>query len=164
MNPKVLYLYKLVSYFLPDTSFFAFKRFFLKWAGVKLGRNVRICSSCRIMGNGSLVIGNDVWIGHQTLIVCNKEIFIEDNVDVGPKVFLGDGTHRLGVDRRAGEGESLTIVIGKGSWLCFGSSVLPGVTIFPMTVVAAGAVVTKSFRPNVILGGVPAVVVKDILL
>lgn len=47
---------------------------------------------------------------------------------------------------------------------CFigaGSIVLPGVSVGPEAIVAAGAVVTKDVPPNSIVAGNPAVVIKD---
>lgn len=53
------------------------------------------------------------------------------------------------------------VKIGKYCWLAANSVVLPGVTIGDHTVVAAGAVVTKSFDEGyVVLAGNPAKVVK----
>lgn len=53
------------------------------------------------------------------------------------------------------------IRIGDYSWLGVGSTVLPGVELGPHTIVAAGAVVTKSFPEGYcVLAGVPARCVK----
>ena len=53
------------------------------------------------------------------------------------------------------------IVIGDYSWIGMNSVVLPGVILGPRTIVAAGAVVTKSFPDGYcVLAGVPAKVVK----
>lgn len=53
------------------------------------------------------------------------------------------------------------IVIGDNCWLATGSTVLSGVKLGNHVVIAAGAVVTKSFdEDDVLLAGVPARVVK----
>lgn len=53
------------------------------------------------------------------------------------------------------------IVVGDYCWFGANSIVLPGVELGPHTVVAAGAVVTKSFREgHVVLAGVPAGIIK----
>ena len=55
------------------------------------------------------------------------------------------------------------VVIGEKCWIGMNSVVLPGVILGSGTIVAAGAVVTKSFpQGNVVLGGVPAKVLKSI--
>lgn len=52
------------------------------------------------------------------------------------------------------------IHIGKNVWIGANATVLPGVTIGDGAIVAAGAVVTKDVPPGVIVGGVPAKIIK----
>ncbi|EGG99892.1 capsular polysaccharide synthesis enzyme [gamma proteobacterium IMCC2047] len=55
------------------------------------------------------------------------------------------------------------VVIGNNCWLATNSVILPEVVLGDHTVVAAGAVVTKSYpQGNVVLAGVPAVPVKEL--
>ncbi len=54
------------------------------------------------------------------------------------------------------------IHIGKNVWIGANATVLAGVTIGDGAVVAAGAVVTKDVEPNMVVGGVPAKVIKKI--
>lgn len=53
------------------------------------------------------------------------------------------------------------IRIGKNCWLGANSVILPGVQIGDGVIVAAGAVVTKSFQDQVVVGGVPAKIIKS---
>lgn len=53
------------------------------------------------------------------------------------------------------------IIIGKNCWLGANSIILPGVILGDNVIVAAGAVVTKSFPSNVIIGGNPAKIIKE---
>ena len=52
------------------------------------------------------------------------------------------------------------VVIGKNVWIGANSTILPGVTIHDGAIIAAGAVVTKDVPENMIVGGVPARVIK----
>lgn len=53
------------------------------------------------------------------------------------------------------------VILGERCWIGMNSVILPGVTLGPHTVVAAGAVVTRSFpEGGCVLGGVPAQVIK----
>ncbi|PYL30075.1 MAG: acyltransferase [Verrucomicrobia bacterium] len=52
------------------------------------------------------------------------------------------------------------VKIGANVWIGMNAVILKGVTIGDNSVVAAGAVVTKSIAPNTIVAGNPAVVVK----
>ncbi len=54
------------------------------------------------------------------------------------------------------------VVIEDNVWLGANVVVLKGVTIGRNTVVAAGSVVTKSLPPNVVAGGSPAKVIKEL--
>ena len=56
------------------------------------------------------------------------------------------------------------IHIGKNVWIGANATVLAGVTIGDGAVVAAGAVVTKDVEPNTIVGGIPAKVIKKIVI
>ena len=55
------------------------------------------------------------------------------------------------------------ITIGKDVWIGANATVVPGVTIGDGAVIAAGAVVTRDVPPNVVVGGVPARVLKKIV-
>ena len=54
------------------------------------------------------------------------------------------------------------VVIGNDVWIGANAVVLPGVTIGRHVVVAAGAVVTDNVPDNVVVGGVPAKIIKQL--
>ena len=155
---------KLVFPLLPETRCFALKRSMLRWAGAKVGRNVRVCSSVMIVGAGELEIGDNTWIGHRCLISASSSVRIGKNVDIAPNVFIGNGTHGITPDRdRIADLEcSRDVEVGDGCWLCAGSMVLPGVSLGAKCVVAAGSVVTRSFGPMKLLAGVPACIKREL--
>ena len=155
---------KLVFPLLPETRCFALKRSMLRWAGAKVGRNVRVCSSVMIVGAGELEIGDNTWIGHRCLISASSSVRIGKNVDIAPNVFIGNGTHGITPDRdRIADVEcSRDVEVGDGCWLCAGSMVLPGVSLGAKCVVAAGSVVTRSFGSMKLLAGVPACIKREL--
>lgn len=159
MNTTKLYIYHLITMFLPETKGFGIKRILLRWAGAKVGKNVRICSSATIIGSGDLEIGDNTWIGHDSMIVCSKNVKIGADCDFAPRVYVGDGSHRIDLTgkRIAGKGFSLPIVIGDGCWLCTYAVILPGVSIGERSVLAAGAVAKGDYCDNALLAGVPAI-------
>lgn len=158
MRPARLYICNLVFRLIPETRCFNLKASLLRWAGVKMGNNVRVCSSVTVLGFGCLEIGDDTWIGHQTVLVSGSSIRIGCCVDVGPKVFIGTGTHEIDVrgEHSAGLGVHKDVIVGNGVWLGVGATVLPGVCIGKKAVVAAGAVVTRDVSEAVIVAGIPA--------
>ena len=54
------------------------------------------------------------------------------------------------------------VTIKENAWICIGAIICPGVTIGRNAVVAAGAVVTKDVPDNVVVGGNPARIIKNI--
>jgi acetyltransferase-like isoleucine patch superfamily enzyme len=74
-----------------------------------------------------------------------------------PNVCIRTGNHGL-INREEHICEN--IVIGKNCWLGFGSVILPGVVLGDNVTVGANSVVTKSFESNVVIGGIPAKVIK----
>ncbi|WP_368251577.1 chorismate mutase [Enterococcus sp. 2201sp1_2201st1_B8_2201SCRN_220225] len=86
-----------------------------------------------------------------------------DNCMLGPGVQILTATHPLHpAKRNSGLEAGKPITIGDNAWLGGGVIIIPGVTLGDNVVVAAGAVVTKSFGDNVVLGGNPARVIKTI--
>lgn len=80
-----------------------------------------------------------------------------------PGVQLYTATHPIDpVERNSGLEYAKPITIGNNVWIGGSAIVVPGVTLGDNVVVAAGAVVTKSFPDNVVIGGNPARVIKEI--
>lgn len=91
----------------------------------------------------------------------NGFIHIGRGTYIAPNVGLITVNHKSGDLASHEEGED--IVIGEKCWIGMNSVILPGVELGSGTVVAAGAVVTKSFlEGNKILAGVPAKIIKDL--
>lgn len=164
MRSARLFLVRVLTCFIPETRGFGLKRSLYRWAGVKVGKGVRINSSAKISGIGQLSIGDNTWIGPEVMIVCSSEITIGANCDIAPRVFIGDGTHLITKeqDRIAGIDISKPIHIGNGCWLCVNCTILSGVSIGEKCVVAAGAVANDDYGSMKLLAGVPAKVVKNI--
>ncbi len=86
-----------------------------------------------------------------------------DNCMLGPGCQVLTPTHPIHpVKRNSGLEGGKPIKIGDNAWFGGNVTILPGVTLGDNVVVAAGAVVTKSFGDNVVLGGNPAQIIKEI--
>lgn len=106
-------------------------------------------------------VGKDVFVNHCCEFMDRGGITLEDKVLIGPKVNLITINHPvMPSERRATY--CAPIVIKKNAWIGAAVSVMPGVTIGENSIVAANAVVTKDVPPNIIVGGIPAKVIKTI--
>ena len=75
---------------------------------------------------------------------------------------MGHETHWVDPDKRRQIGEIGKVLIGKNVWVGNNVLILKNTVIGDNSVVAAGAIVSGESPPNVVLGGVPAKVIKKI--
>jgi acetyltransferase-like isoleucine patch superfamily enzyme len=107
-----------------------------------------------------LIIGPNTRINSNTHIQAYSEIILEEKVLIAPFVHINSGNHGY-YDQHEPimDQEYLSagkILIGKGTWIGRGATVLGGVKLGNNTVVGTAAVVTKSFLTNTVLVGIPA--------
>ena len=82
---------------------------------------------------------------------------------LAPQVGLYTATHPISPTQRAtGVEFAKPITIGDNCWIGGMAVINPGVTLGNNVVVASGAVVTKSFGSNLVIGGNPARIIKTI--
>lgn len=89
-----------------------------------------------------------------------NEIFIGDNTIFAPGVKIISANHDK-LDYSKHDKKINPIKIGCQCWIGTNAVILPGVTLGDNVIVGAGAVVTKSFPSNVIIGGVPAKIISQ---
>jgi len=114
-------------------------------------------------GFGQIVIGDGVHISRDVIIVAARQVMIGDGVTFGPRAIVYDNNHGFMDDACSVmlQGvRSSPVTIGSFSWIGANAIVLPGVEIGEASIVAAGAVVTKSVPPGALVAGNPARVIK----
>ncbi|KYH44965.1 hypothetical protein AZH51_13785 [Branchiibius sp. NY16-3462-2] len=115
------------------------------------------------MNTTRLVLGQRVFINAGLTIDGFEKVTIGDDCWLAVNVTLLTSSHRIGAaERRAGDITSAPIVIGPGSWLGAGVTVLPGVTIGAGCVVGAGSLVTRDLPPDGLYVGSPARLVRSL--
>ena len=107
-------------------------------------RQVGIGPYASLGGAGGLTIGDECIIG--PYLSCHPENHNFADLDSSIRF---QGVSREGIE------------IGKNCWIGAKVTILDGVKIGDNCVVAAGAVVTKSVSANMVLGGVPAKILKE---
>lgn len=126
--------------------------------------------SSDIKGYENLSVGDGTSIPKGSTFYCTEApLTIGKKVLFGPKPTIITGDHRIDilgkhiidvtVDEKLPEND-MPVTIEDGCWIGANVTILKGVTIGRGSVVAAGAVVTKSCAPYSIIGGIPAKVIK----
>jgi acetyltransferase-like isoleucine patch superfamily enzyme len=111
-----------------------------------------------------IIIGNDVYIGGYNQIHCMDSISIGDGCVLSEHVYISDIAH--GYDPEAGLIMKQDInckgpvQIGEHTFIGYGVSVLPGVTLGKHCIVGTRSVVTHSFPDYSMIAGSPAKLVK----
>lgn len=126
---------------------------------------------------------NTYWPVHYTSLIVNKKniyagidtcpglmngcyiqgigkVYIDDYTQIGPHVSIISANHDLNDTRTHTPSE---VKIGKYCWIGTGAKIMPGVTLGDFTIVAAGAIVTKSFKEgHCVIGGNTAKIIKTL--
>jgi acetyltransferase-like isoleucine patch superfamily enzyme len=107
-------------------------------------------------------VGRNVFINHNCTLNDIGGITIGDEVFIGPRVSLITSGHPVEPALRRRQIVAAPIAIERGVWICTGATVLHGVTVGNDSVVAAGAVVTHDVPAGVVVGGVPARLLRSV--
>lgn len=112
---------------------------------ISIGKNCQICNRFTAISEG-------------------EGIEIGDNVLVGTAVTVMDSDfHDIEPSRRlTGTPKTGKVAIADNVWIGDRVTILKGTSIGKNSVVAAGAVVSGAFPENVVIGGVPAKVIREI--
>lgn len=154
---------------------------------IRIGDNVVIDDNCLIDAKGTtnrgITIGNDVFIGRNTILSCkngdidlddganvgfNCEIFSASAVRVGRDALIAAYCYVIGGDHDVSDPSqpilsqgrrSAGVTIGAGAWLGAGAKILDGASVGDRAVVGAAAVVRDAVPEESIAVGIPARVI-----
>ncbi|MFZ5945160.1 MAG: acyltransferase [Bacillota bacterium] len=108
-----------------------------------IGKNVTLNEWVYLSGFGSLVIGNNVRIGHRTSIITSDHEISDRKVPI----------YKQGII-------PLPVIIEDDVWIGCNVTILGGTRIGRGAVIGAGAVVTQDIEPYTVAIGIPAKPVK----
>jgi galactoside O-acetyltransferase len=178
----LIWLDSIISY-TPGITGILIRRFIFKRKVKKSGNNVNIGIGVDILGSLNIQTGDNIFImKHSSLYAHSNalikmgsnininsntcigasdggKIILGDNVLIGQNVVLRASNHefksnKIPIIKQGHTGGE--IIIGDDCWIAANVVITSGVNLAKGTVVAAGAVVTKSTEPYSIVGGVPA--------
>ena len=138
---------------------FGFRNALLRMFGAKIGKRVHIYPHVQVKLPWNVRIGNNVWIGEDTLLYSWGMITIEEDVVISHKCQLCSGSH----DCFDPDFPVLfsPIVVKKGAWLCTQAFIGPGVTVGEYAVISSGAILMKKAKAWGIYVGNPAMKVGE---
>eukprot|EP01116_Phalansterium_solitarium_P011077 TRINITY_DN26685_c0_g1_i1.p2 TRINITY_DN26685_c0_g1~~TRINITY_DN26685_c0_g1_i1.p2 ORF type:complete len:225 (+),score=45.91 TRINITY_DN26685_c0_g1_i1:96-677(+) len=111
----------------------------------------------------NIYVGEAFYMNFDCVILDCARVDIGRDVMCGPKVQIYTARHPvIAAERIKGPELASPIKIGDNVWLGGGCIICPGVTIGDNSTVAAGAVVTKDVPANVVVGGNPATIIKEL--
>lgn len=128
-----------------------------------VGRNPNVLPGFRCDNGLNIHVGDEFLANYNVTILDISPVTMGDNVWIAPNTLITTINHPiLPKGRRQHLGISKPVKIGNDVWIGGNATILPGVTIGNNVIVAAGAVVTHDVPDNVIVGGVPAKVIREI--
>lgn len=138
-----------------------------------IGKNLTICNNARLLFveeyrggryEPNVTIGDDVFITFNFTLMAAAHITIHDHVLIASDVMISSENHGMDPEHTKSYADTpldgKPVEIGEGCWLGEKSMIMPGVTLGKRCIVAAGAVVTKSFPDYCLLAGIPAKCIK----
>jgi len=137
------------------------------------GHHIEFGENCRISRgalfwfedeNGLLQVGSNTTMVevHIAVTESGSKVVIGEDCMFANDIDLRTGDSHSVIDARTGERINYpgNIIIGRHVWIAPHSVILKGVNIGENSIVATGAVVSKSFESGVIIGGNPANIIK----
>lgn len=155
----------LIANLLPTRFNNYLKKLMLISRGAKIGRHFVCYHGVWIDNPRQIRIGDDVDLSKDVTITTGG------NVTIGDRVLIGYGSKILSTNHIIPENhlqsirysghEKKEVNIGHDVWICANCIILPGVTLGKGSVIAAGAVVTKNVEEYMIVGGIPAEIIRS---
>lgn len=136
-----------------------FRLFWYKLAGMRIGKGSRIHMWARFYNPLGIAIGDDTIIGDHVFLDGRAPLTIGNHVNIASQVLIYNSHHD--VDAQDFRPIEKPVMIGDYVFIGPRVTILPGVTIGAAAVVGAGAVVTKDVPPGMVVGGVPAQVLRE---
>lgn len=139
------------------------RRALLKQLFATMGEGIYIESSFNCDYGCNIHVGDNFYANFGCVILDAAKVQFGHNCLLAPQVGIYTATHPIDpITRKSGLEFAKPVTIGDNCWIGGHAVINPGVTLGDNVVVASGAVVTKSFGSNLVIGGNPARILKEI--
>lgn len=118
---------------------------------IKMGYHVCALKNCRFSAHGGVLqIGNNVGFNTNCIISSHDNIFIGNNVEIGPNVCIYDHDHDVKCEGGIKSGNFITdpVSIGDNAWIGANVVILRGTKIGKNCIIAAGSIVKGEIPDN----------------
>lgn len=113
--------------------------------------------------NSQIIIEDDVQTNNNLFICAANKIVISSKTLIGQNVTIMDfEAHGINPSKRNELGKIGEVFIGANVWIGNNVVILKNTSIGKNSIVAVGSVVSGKFPDNVIIGGIPAKVIREI--
>ncbi|MFC1785656.1 putative colanic acid biosynthesis acetyltransferase [Candidatus Neomarinimicrobiota bacterium] len=137
---------------------YGWRRFLLRLFGAKIGENVLIRPTVKILYPWKLIIGDWSWIGDEVTLYNMETINIGENCVISQKSYLCTSSHDY--TKSSFDIFAKPIHINDKTWVASDVFIAPGVTIGQGTVVGFRSTVNKDLPPQMVCYGNPAKPIK----
>jgi len=151
--------------------FYIVKKLYYRWQilslrinGAKIGMKISNFNGFIFHGKAEkLSIGNNTTINYNVFFQCWDKVSIGNNVHLSPFVQLYTARLIENIDERNKHSTS-PIVLEDNVWVGANSIIIGGVKIGKNSIVGAHSLVNKDVPPNSVVAGIPAVIIKKVVL
>jgi len=124
---------------------------------VFIGERVSLVNTLINTASGNVYIGDDTIFGHNCVIATGIHEFEKG---MRKKIYYKENFSK---DIPETPLEGYDIKIGKGCWITSNVTIIGNVTIGDNVVICAGSIVTKNIPSGVIVAGIPAKIIKEMV-
>ena len=127
------------------------------------GERISVQANFNCDNGRNIHVGEDFLSNYNLTILDIAPVTMGHNVMIGPNVDIYTVNHPMNaLGRQEYLAKASPVTIGDNVWIGGKVTINPGVTIGHNVVIASGAVVTKDIPDNVLVGGVPAKVIRPL--
>lgn len=131
----------------------------LRLFGAKMHKSAKVYPTAKVWAPWNLIMNKNATIGEHVDCYCVNKVEIGNNTTISQFSVLCTASH----DFSSSEMHLISgpIIIGSNCWITYGCFISPGIIIEDNAVIYPRSVVVKNVGENNIIGGNPAIFIKD---